>query len=241
MAPTVRTIYLLCYNVMQLLLWFHTLTCFVRILGRELPASVSPSLAIAVLYREVSPSALLAQRLSWIEILHSAVGLTGGGVGAAFVQALGRSAVLLVLVEQCSSAQQSLAALVLVAVAACSDFVRYAFYAASVLGMCPAWLLDARYSAFLFCYPIGIVCEWLLYVIAMPEVDALQIGRVKMPNTWNISFDYGLWNRVVLLLYLYLGPSMFLYMLRQRRKKLGARCKPRGAGTNQRSDSRRAD
>jgi very-long-chain (3R)-3-hydroxyacyl-CoA dehydratase len=234
MAQSARAIYLLCYNVVQLLLWFHTLTCFIRILGRELPASVSSSRAIAELYRQVSPSALLAQKLSWIEILHSAVGLTRGGVAAAFVQALGRSAVLLVLVEQCSSAKQSLAALVLVAVAACSDFVRYAFYAASILGMCPSWLLTARYSAFLLCYPVGIVCEWLLYVIAMPEVDARQIGRVNMPNTWNFSFDYGVWNRGVLLLYLYLGPSMFLYMLRQRRKKLGARSKPGGPGTSQR-------
>jgi very-long-chain (3R)-3-hydroxyacyl-CoA dehydratase len=222
MAPSPKSVYLLCYNLLQLSLWFHTLICFVRILGRELPTSLAPSPAIAAIYGEVSPAALLAQRLSWMEILHTALGLTGGGVGAAFVQALGRSAVLLVLVESCTSARQALPALILVAAAACGDVVRYTFYAANLLGACPSWLLTARYTAFLVCYPVGIVCEWLLYVMAMAEVDAHGIGLIKLPNTWNFAFDYGMWNRGVLLAYLYLGPSMFLYMLRQRRKKLGA-------------------
>lgn len=67
---------------------------------------------------------------------------------------------------------------------------------------------------------MGIGCEWLLYYVSLEEVDALQIGRVTMPNKWNFAFDYGVWNRGVLVVYAYFGPSMFRYMVKQRRRKV---------------------
>lgn len=223
MPASARKLYLLSYNLLQCALWVHTL----YLLAAHVPPYLRlPSAerwdpaAIAALYTQISPSALNAQRLSWLEVGHAALGLAGGGVGAAFVQALGRSAVLLVLVEWAATARGCLAAPTLIAAAACSDLVRYAFYVAALAGACPRWLMVARYSAFLLAYPVGIACEWLLYWVSLDEVDAKGILGVAMPNAWNFAFDYGVWNRGVLVSYAYFGPSMFMYMLRQRRKKV---------------------
>lgn len=54
-------------------------------------------------------------------------------------------------------------------------------------------------------------------------MDALGIGRVTMPNRWNFAFDYGVWNRGVLVVYPYFGVTMFLYMVKQRRRKVEGR------------------
>lgn len=220
MGAVSRT-YLLCYNLVQCGLWIHTLYLLAKhILSHLGLLTTDHHSAVASLYSLISPSALLSQRLSWLEVLHAAVGLVGGGVGAAFIQALGRSAVLLVLVEVCATARASLAAPLLIAAAAPSDLARYAFYVAGLLQSCPQWLLVLRYSVFLFAYPVGICCEWLLYFVSLDEVDARGVGRVVLPNAWNFAFDYGVWNRGVLVSYVYFGPSMFLYMWQQRRKKL---------------------
>lgn len=221
MAARARTVYLLAYNSAQALLWLHTLA----LLALHVPAHVrggggAAPRAVAALYAAVSPSALAAQRLSWLEVLHAAAGLTGGGASAAFVQALGRSAVLLVLVPAAASARASPAAPLLIAAAAVSDVTRYAFYVAALAGAAQPWLTAARYSTFLPAYPVGIACEWTLYFVSLAEVDARGLFRVALPNKWNFAFDYGVWNRGVLASYAYFGPSMFMYMLRQRRKKL---------------------
>jgi very-long-chain (3R)-3-hydroxyacyl-CoA dehydratase len=215
-----RKIYLLTYNTVQAVLWVHTAYLLAVHVSTHLSAPPSTRPNLGFLFTAVSSSALVAQRLSWLEVLHAAVGLAGGGVGAAFVQALGRSAVLLVLVQRVEAARTSVFALTLIAAATGSEMLRYVFYAASLIGICPHWLLVARYSAFLILYPVGISCEWMLYYLGLDEVDARQIYKLSMPNTYNFAFDYGIWNRGVLFSYAYFAPSMFLYMLRQRRKKL---------------------
>jgi very-long-chain (3R)-3-hydroxyacyl-CoA dehydratase len=223
MAASLRKAYLLSYNLLQCSLWTHTFYLLLKHVPpyMQLPPTVrwSPA-AVTALYTQISPSALIAQRLSWLEVGHATVGLAGGGIGAAFIQALGRSAVLLVLVEAAASARGCVAAPLLIVAAACSDLVRYTFYVAGLVGACPRWLMVLRYSMFLVAYPAGIACEWLLYFVSLAEVDAKGIGRVTMPNSWNFAFDYGVWNRGVLAVYAYFGPSLFLYMLRQRNKKV---------------------
>lgn len=223
--PLIR-VYLLTYNIVQCSLWLHTLYLILTAVpgywSTLIDESGLRSSTVALLYDHVSPSALRAQRLSWLEVLHAAAGIAGGGVAPAFVQALGRSAVLLVLVEKAYAARSSIAAVTLIASAAGGDIVRYLFYAASSFGECPRCLLIARYTFFLVCYPIGIASEWLLYYISLNEVDTREIARIRLPNAWNFAFDYGVWNRGVLIAYVYFGPTMFLYMYRQRQKKLSS-------------------
>lgn len=48
----------------------------------------------------------------------------------------------------------------------------------------------------------------------------MDICGIAMPNRWNFAFDYGVWNRGVLVVYAYFGPSMFKYMVKQRRRKV---------------------
>lgn len=176
-SPTPRNVYLLSYNLLQSILWLHTLSLLAYHLPQHLhlpqTALLSPA-AITALYSKVSPSALLSQRLSWLEVLHAAVGLAGGGIGAAFIQALGRSAILLVLVEASATARASVCAPLLIAAAAGSDLVRYLFYSASLLHRCPRWLSVLRYSTFLPAYPVR--PGYLPFLVSSHQVGCFLIS-----------------------------------------------------------------
>lgn len=197
--PTLRNVYLLAYNLAQSILWLHTLALLIRHVPAHLrlPATsiLSPS-SIALLYTHVSPSALLAQRLSWLEVVHAAAGLAGGGVGAAFVQALGRSTVLLVLVEKAATARGSVCAPLLIAAAAGSDLVRYVFYVAGLLEVCPRWLMVVRYSTFLLAYPVSYcirfqlppLCWLLLYLCFRPPQSRYEAFIALRPALSLIRF-----------------------------------------------------
>lgn len=100
------------------------------------------------------------------------------------------------------------------------DIVRYALYIATISQRVPKLLLWMRYSLFMVLYPLGIVAEWLMYYRTLPFVEEHRLYAISVPNKYNFAFDFGIWNRIVLVLYLYFGPFMFWHMLHQRRKRL---------------------
>lgn len=161
------------------------------------------------------------QALSVMEVLHAMIGFAGGGASAAFIQMLGRSAVLFGILPFTTSVPCSLSTALLGTWAA-SDITRYIFYLSGLIGQTSGLLLWARYSLFLILYPIGFAAEWMIYYLSLAEVDEKALHAVRLPNAWNVSFDLGIWNRGVLVSYIYFAPSMYLYMLRQRKRKLGS-------------------
>lgn len=208
----VRSVYLFLYNVTQFFIWS---TCL---------ASLTLSLVQFVdeceAYKAAAPWTRWGLRLALLEVAHAAVGLAGGGVAAALVQALGRSAVQFAVLDCVSYPPCGLGA-ILSGTWAAGEIVRYAFYAAGIASCSPGWLLWMRYSLFLVLYPIGMVTEWLIYYSTLPEVDMAALHAIRMPNAWNFAFDFSVWNRIVLLSYFYFAPYMYFYMVRQRRKKIG--------------------
>lgn len=208
----VRKAYLLAYNTTQLTLWSLSLI--------SLAISLAQFGESCEAYRAAAVWARRGQALAWAEVLHAAAGLAGGGAAAAFVQTAGRSAVLFAVLDHVVQTPCGLAA-ALVATWGLADVPRYAFYIATLVERTPGWLLWVRYSFFLVLYPIGFGAEWLIYFATLAEVDRTGLHAVTLPNRWNFAFDFGVWNRAVLVSYLYFAPTMFLYMLRQRRKKLG--------------------
>lgn len=206
-----RKSYLTWYNCTQASLWS---LCFFNIiysvvLGRD----AHQAYLSGVWY------ARIGQALAWLELLHALTGLAGGGIVATFIQNLGRSVVLFAVLGYIPPAQSTTAVILLTAWAI-ADVVRYALYVSSAVGVTPPWLLYLRYSLFLVLYPVGIVAEWLIYWNTLTYIDVHSLHRVRLPNTWNFAFDFGVWNRIVLGLYVYFAPFMYSYMLRQRKKKL---------------------
>ncbi len=208
-----KTIYLLIYNCTQLFLWCRCAIAIVLAVAAEGWDTCSA-------YAMSNDWARYGQALSAMEVLHAMLGLAGGGVAAAFIQALGRNAVLFGTLPYTTTVPCSVST-ALLAAWAFSDIARYSFYISGLIGQTPKFLLWARYSLFLVLYPIGFAAEWMIYYLTLAEVDEKAIHAVRLPNSWNFAFDFGTWNRFVLASYAYFATSMYLYMMRQRKRKLG--------------------
>ena len=211
MALSFKRTYLICYNLLQTTLW--TL-CFLQVFGALLRTRLGYRA-----FRSAEPFARAGQALAWMEVIHAGTGLAGGGVSAAFIQSLGRSVVLFAILGKIWESADMTAA-ILVLVWSLADVFRYVFYIASLFNNCPYWLVWLRYSLFLILYPIGIVSEWLIYLHTLRYFDDTRLYSINLPNPWNFAFDFGVYARIMLVSYLYMGPYMYRYMLGQRRRKL---------------------
>lgn len=215
-----RRIYLFGYNAVQFCLWTRVLFT----IGWYVVATLLKTNEMFTLesgFRSYIPYARQGQKLAWVEVLHAVTGLAGGDVSAAFVQCLGRYVILVYVVEPIRVMHSAWVTVLMIFAWALADVVRYAFYMRGGVGDESPALLWLRYSLFIVLYPVGIVTEWLVYYVTLGFVDETAMYAVEMPNVWNFAFDFGTWNRCVLVLYLYFGPFMFMHMVRQRKKKLG--------------------
>lgn len=123
------------------------------------------------------------------------------------------------LVTQLPELQRSPAVVLLLLCWSLSDVVRYAWATLSTLGRCPAALTALRYTVFIPLYPLGAGAEVALQWLALPAASA-GLGRIDLPNAWNVAFDYARFLYVVLLAYPLLWAQLYRHMLRQRSAKL---------------------
>ena len=88
-----------------------------------------------------------------------------------------------------------------------SDIVRYAYYICNALapGKTPVALTWLRYSLFYILYPIGITGE--LFIVWEAH------SHLEYPTKY--------WTWLALAAYLPGGPTMYLHMIKQRKKILG--------------------
>lgn len=179
-------------------------------------------------YQHASHACILFQSISLLETAHSMIGLVKSSPAMNIMQWAGRSHVLFCIVQSVPALQRSGFTGVLLLVWSLSEVIRYPWYALSSLSPAgpPDWLTWLRYTAFIPLYPVGVICEMGLVYLALPflESDAAYQGRsIRMPNPVNVSFDYPLFCRV--LLTVYLVPFWMLYssLLRMRRKKVGSK------------------
>ena len=80
------------------------------------------------------------------------------------------------------------------------------------------WL---RYTAFIPLYPIGVVGEMGAIWLALPVIKEKKLRSVVLPNMWNFSFDYGMFLKLLLVVYPVLWWQLYSMLLRQRKKKVG--------------------
>lgn len=69
-------------------------------------------------------------------------------------------------------------------------------------------------------YAMGIVAEWLIHYQTLPFDDEHRLHSIALPNKYNLAFDFGKWNRIVLVVYMYFEPLVLAHMLQQWRNKL---------------------
>lgn len=206
---SLKSTYLVVYNLLQVILWTTVLLTLCLSVITTDASTYLPSLKVAK----------TAQTLAWLEVLHAFIGF-GGSVSTSVIQTLGRYIVLVFVAIPIPLVHGTTITAFLLLSWSLADVIRYAFYISTLLTLSVPWLLWLRYSMFLLLYPIGAISEWLIYYQTLSFIDQTNMYAVRLPNTWNFSFDFGIWNRIILLLYFYVIPFMFLHMSSQRRKKL---------------------
>ncbi|XP_070264165.1 very-long-chain (3R)-3-hydroxyacyl-CoA dehydratase 1 isoform X1 [Myotis yumanensis] len=77
-----------------------------------------------------------------------------------------------------------------------------------------------RYNFFIILYPVGVAGELLTIYAALPYVKKTGMFSIRLPNKYNISFDYYYFLLITMASYIPLFPQLYFHMLRQRRKVL---------------------
>ncbi|KAK2973505.1 hypothetical protein RJ640_020167 [Escallonia rubra] len=174
-------------------------------------------------YDAVKKPLLLAQSAAVLEILHGLVGLVRSPITATLPQIASRLYVTWGILWSFPEVQTRLLVSSLVISWCISEIIRYSFFGTKeAVGSAPSWLLWLRYSAFLLLYPTGIASELGLVYTAMPFMKESGKYCIRMPNTWNFSFDYSYIAVIALGIYVpgMSIPHLYGYMLGQRKKAL---------------------
>ncbi|GAB4818072.1 hypothetical protein N2152v2_005118 [Parachlorella kessleri] len=77
-----------------------------------------------------------------------------------------------------------------------------------------------KYTAFIGLYPVGVMAEIKSVFDALPYLWQRGLHSITMPNRWNVAFDYHTFSIVLLLVYPFLWLQLYLFLFRQRSKKL---------------------
>ena len=189
--------YLLAYNLLLAIGW-------AAFLIRELLSGFSMDGTSLLLLN-------ICQGAAALEIIHAALKWVSSPVLTTFIQVFSR---ILVLVFINVIAQDDLirifgiSGVALVTIAwGITEIIRYSYYLASLLNKEIYWLTFSRYTLFIALYPIGVVGEWMILLSVM-----------KM-NNWDLN-AINIFLGVVMLTYLPFFPKLYMYMWRQRGKKL---------------------
>eukprot|EP00735_Rhodelphis_limneticus_P009455 TRINITY_DN2759_c0_g1::TRINITY_DN2759_c0_g1_i1::g.27403::m.27403 TRINITY_DN2759_c0_g1::TRINITY_DN2759_c0_g1_i1::g.27403 ORF type:complete len:231 (+),score=54.88,sp/Q8VZB2/HACD_ARATH/38.32/8e-39,PTPLA/PF04387.9/2.8e-49 TRINITY_DN2759_c0_g1_i1:46-693(+) len=163
----------------------------------------------------------LLQTVAYLEILNNALGLVKGSPASALMQVTGRNVVLFLCLNPYPEIYENWSVPMLFAVWAFAEIIRYPYYAFSLLKIMPYPLLWLRYTQFIIMYPLGFIAEVGVIYAAFPHIMAGHFLDVSMPNALNFAFHFGTFLVPYCILgYLIGAPSLYKYMLSQRRKAL---------------------
>lgn len=207
-----RRLYLTLYNWAVFIGWAQVLFLAVRTLKES---------GYQHVYNSVEKPLLLAQTAAVLEILHGLVGLVRSPITATLPQIGSRLYVTWGILYSFPEMRTHFLVSSLVISWSITEIIRYSFFGTKeALGFAPSWLMWLRYSTFLLLYPSGISSEVGLIYFSLPYIKKSEMYCVRMPNTWNFSFDYFYAAILVLGVYVPGSPHMYSYMLGQRKKAL---------------------
>eukprot|EP00199_Chlamydomonas_sp_CCMP681_P005401 CAMPEP_0119108454 /NCGR_PEP_ID=MMETSP1180-20130426/14478_1 /TAXON_ID=3052 ORGANISM="Chlamydomonas cf sp, Strain CCMP681" /NCGR_SAMPLE_ID=MMETSP1180 /ASSEMBLY_ACC=CAM_ASM_000741 /LENGTH=234 /DNA_ID=CAMNT_0007094067 /DNA_START=48 /DNA_END=752 /DNA_ORIENTATION=+ len=188
-------------------------------------------------YQAVELPLKIAQSAAILEVLHAAMGLVRSPVAITAMQVASRLWVLwgLIVPVPGPTTQGALVLgtimdrytfrldLVSLLTAWCiSEVIRYSFYAfKEALGYVPYPSLWLRYTGFIVLYPLGVASELTMCYLAWPTISSKGLFSLPMPNRLNLGVDYSIVCLLICASYLPGLPTLYQYMLVQRRKQLG--------------------
>ncbi|XP_058775127.1 very-long-chain (3R)-3-hydroxyacyl-CoA dehydratase PASTICCINO 2A isoform X1 [Vicia villosa] len=211
-SSPIRRLYLILYNWTVLFGWIQVLYLSLKTLKE---------LGHEHVYTAAEKPLLFAQTAAVLEILHGLVGLVRSPITATLPQIGSRLFLVWGILWSFPETRTHFLVSSLLISWSITEIIRYSFFGfKEAFGFTPSWLLWLRYSTFLLLYPTGISSEVGLIYIALPFIKASEKYCIRMPNTWNSSFDYFYLAIIALAIYVPGSPHMYSYMLAQRKKAL---------------------
>ncbi|XP_035268437.1 very-long-chain (3R)-3-hydroxyacyl-CoA dehydratase 1 isoform X2 [Anguilla rostrata] len=170
------------------------------------------------LYRSISRTLKFFQTVALVEVIHCAVGMVRTSVIVTGVQVCSR--IFMVWFVTNSIKQNEESVVLFLVVWTVTEITRYSFYTFNLLKHLPYFIKWARYNMFIVMYPLGVAGELMTIYTALPYVRRSGMFSMRLPNKYNVSFDYYIFLIIVMLSYIPLFPQLYFHMLRQRRKVL---------------------
>lgn len=215
-------VYLIAYNVIQVLGWSYLMIMLLPFLKKEFLFSPSGDTPVhAGLYDSVQLPLKIFQTAAVIEIIHAAVGLVKSNPVITGLQIFSRVFILWAILHSFVEAQRSFGLPLLLVAWTVTEIVRYSYYALNLLRLNVSIVTWLRYTLFIVLYPIGVTGELLCCYVSLPVVAATGAFSVALPNRWNATFSFYHILIALMLSYAPVFPQLYGYMLAQRKKVLG--------------------
>ncbi|XP_020363065.1 very-long-chain (3R)-3-hydroxyacyl-CoA dehydratase 1-like [Oncorhynchus nerka] len=172
------------------------------------------------LYKSIARTLKFFQTVALVEVGHCAIGIVRTSVIVTGVQVCSRIFMVWFITNSIKQIQNEESVILFLVVWTLTEITRYSFYTFNLLNHLPYFIKWARYNMFIIMYPLGVAGELLTIYAALPFVRKTGMLSMRLPNKYNISFDYYYFLIIVMLSYIPLFPQLFFHMLRQRRKVL---------------------
>ncbi|OCT75630.1 hypothetical protein XELAEV_18030814mg [Xenopus laevis] len=172
------------------------------------------------LYRNIQKTLKCFQTFALLELIHCALGIVHTSVLVTGVQVSSRIFMVWFITSSIKKVQSEEGVLIFLVVWTVTEITRYSYYTFKLLNHLPYFIKWARYNLFIVLYPVGVVGELLTIYAALPHVRKSAMYSLRLPNKYNVSFDYYYFLIIVMCSYIPLFPQLYFHMLRQRRRVL---------------------
>ncbi|TKS87640.1 Very-long-chain (3R)-3-hydroxyacyl-CoA dehydratase 1 [Collichthys lucidus] len=170
------------------------------------------------LYRSIARTLKFFQTFALVEVGHCAIGIVRTSVIVTGVQVCSRIFMVWFITNSIRQSEESV--ILFLVVWTVTEITRYSYYTFNLLHHLPYFIKWARYNLFIVLYPLGVVGELMTIYAALPFVRRSGMYSMRLPNVYNVSFDYYYCLIIVMLSYIPLFPQLYFHMLRQRRRVL---------------------
>ncbi|KAK5878062.1 hypothetical protein CesoFtcFv8_025508 [Champsocephalus esox] len=172
------------------------------------------------LYRSIARTLKFFQTFALAEVVHCAIGIVRTSVIVTGVQVCSRIFMVWFVTNSIRQIQSEESVILFLVVWTITEITRYSYYTFNLLHHLPYFIKWARYNLFIVLYPLGVIGELMTIYAALPFVRRSGMYSMRLPNKYNVSFDYYYCLIILMLSYIPLFPQLFFHMLRQRRRVL---------------------
>ncbi|XP_047012352.1 very-long-chain (3R)-3-hydroxyacyl-CoA dehydratase 1 isoform X2 [Ictalurus punctatus] len=154
------------------------------------------------LYRSIARTLKFFQTFALLEVGHCAIGIVRTSVIVTGVQVSSRIFMVWFITHSIRQVQNQESVILFLVVWTVTEITRYSFYTFSLLKHLPYFIKWARYNMFIVMYPLGVIGELMTIYAALPYVRKAGMYSLRLPNKYNVSFDYYYFLIIVMLSYI---------------------------------------